>query len=559
MDLERRRIMPGTPCAAPPPTAAAPAGWADRRSRPRSSRPDCAAGSAARPPPRPRGRRRVGPARRRRHRWPRTRPSARSAAGRRLAAAPRDPARVSSSASTPLCANAGWSGSSRMSSNGGSVALAARSRSTSRIRRRSAISSCAGPRSARPRSMRPTTVSSSGRRPGRIRAAAAWSRPSGPTVRRLRAQRLVREVGGMAAQREPTVGEQLLRPHAQRLGLAPAGLLRRCGDDPTGLWTSAQPNSLTSLVTLAPLSPAASRMPWTISRWPSRSTCRIGRRSATPAAARASLATRSAGCGRPQSRKAALSLGSTAATRPRTTPRSPPDRRGRARGSRPADRRSAWRPVRRTRSPRARCAWSRPRASSRARRAGPASRPAAGRRRWIGAVDRRHEGGGPALDGVATGLALPLAAGEIVGDLGLGQSLEPDHRGDQARGPPPSGASTHTAPWTRWRRPDRRRRQRRASASATALGRIRRPQATTVSAASTKPDLARPRPRRPRPWPRRDAPHGPWAARPAQRSRRCRDARSGPAGCRSAAGGRGGAGRTRPVSAWGETPSYLKR
>ena len=31
----------------------------------------------------------------------------------------------------------------------------------------------------------------------------------------------------------------------------------------------------------------------------------------------------------------------------------------------------------------------------------------------VGAVDRRHEGRGPALDGVAAGLALPLAAGEV--------------------------------------------------------------------------------------------------------------------------------------------------
>src|SRR6266481_303388 len=41
-------------------------------------------------------------------------------------------------------------------------------------------------------------------------------------------------------------------------------------------------------------------------------------------------------------------------------------------------------------------------------------------------------------------------------------------------------------PWTRWRRPESKVRQHRAVAASSALGRMRRPQATTVSAPSTK-------------------------------------------------------------------------
>src|SRR6266851_4372222 len=50
----------------------------------------------------------------------------------------------------------------------------------------------------------------------------------------------------------------------------------------------------------------------------------------------------------------------------------------------------------------------------------------------------------------------------------------------------PSGVTRAIPPWTRWRRPESKARQRRAVAASSALGRMRRPQATTVSAPSTK-------------------------------------------------------------------------
>src|SRR6185437_5598449 len=50
----------------------------------------------------------------------------------------------------------------------------------------------------------------------------------------------------------------------------------------------------------------------------------------------------------------------------------------------------------------------------------------------------------------------------------------------------PAGVTRATPPWTRWRRPESSARQRRAVAASSALGRMRRPQATTVSAPSTK-------------------------------------------------------------------------
>ena len=89
---------------------------------------------------------------------------------------------------------------------------------------------------------------------------------------------------------------------------------------------------------------------------------------------------------------------------------------------------------------------------------------------------QRDEGGGAALDGIAAGLAVPFAAGEIGVDLAPRQPLEADHAsrpGAAARRP--SGASSATAVSTRWRRPDSSARQARASASVSALGRMRRP------------------------------------------------------------------------------------
>src|SRR5216683_4649870 len=49
----------------------------------------------------------------------------------------------------------------------------------------------------------------------------------------------------------------------------------------------------------------------------------------------------------------------------------------------------------------------------------------------------------------------------------------------------PSGVTRAIPPWTRWRRPESKARQRRAVAASSALGSMRRPQATTVSAPST--------------------------------------------------------------------------
>ena len=106
----------------------------------------------------------------------------------------------------------------------------------------------------------------------------------------------------------------------------------------------------------------------------------------------------------------------------------------------------------------------------------------------------RHEARGQALDGIAAGLAAPFAGGEIVLDLAGGQALEDDDAVSTRR---------PTQPSVRRHQRDRRHarggagptaasRQARASAAVAALGRMRRPQATTVSAPSTKaPAMAR--------------------------------------------------------------------
>ena len=144
-----------------------------------------------------------------------------------------------------------------------------------------------------------------------------------------------------------------------------------------------------------------------------------------PAAARASLATRSAGCGRPQSRKAALSLASTAVTRPT-------NKASVTAGIVAVDVADLDQPIvdqHGGADAEAGILDHDARASRRASSPGPASRASvstSGRPDdvGVGAVDRRDQRGGQALDGIAAGLALPFAAGEIGVDLAVGQALE---------------------------------------------------------------------------------------------------------------------------------------
>ena len=104
----------------------------------------------------------------------------------------------------------------------------------------------------------------------------------------------------------------------------------------------------------------------------------------------------------------------------------------------------------------------------------------------IAARQEADERRGAPLDGVAAGLALPLAAVEIGAKLARVSRARPTTLSTRRWARRPSGARSTTAVITRWRRPDSSVRQARACASVSAFGRMRRPAATTVSAASTK-------------------------------------------------------------------------
>ena len=158
------------------------------------------------------------------------------------------------------------------------------------------------------------------------------------------------------------------------------------------------------------------------------------------------------------------------------------------------------RPAARSRPRRSRRPRPGPRGSRRSlpRKSHSAKRPAGGAQQRAGLEERQahhprmaarqhaHQRLGAALDRIAAGLAAPFAAGEIGGELVLAEPLEGDDRWSTGGGARvPSASITVTAERTRWRRPDSSVSAARASASLSVLGRMRRPAATTVSAAST--------------------------------------------------------------------------
>ena len=91
-----------------------------------------------------------------------------------------------------------------------------------------------------------------------------------------------------------------------------------------------------------------------------------------------------------------------------------------------------------------------------------------------------------ALERIAAGLAVPLAMAGVIVDLFVARaaSSRSSSRPSRSRMPPPGTASA-TPVSTRCRRPDSSFMQARSVASSSTLGRMRRPTATTVSAAST--------------------------------------------------------------------------
>ncbi len=123
---------------------------------------------------------------------------------------------------------------------------------------------------------------------------------------------------------------------------------------------------------------------------------------------------------------------------------------------------------------------------SRVRAAAAPSRTAAGRPRRSSCPTARARRRRQALDGVAARLAAPFAAVEIGGFCAsvsrAKTTVLSDSRAERRRRARPGAMAVST--W--WRRPDSRSRQARAWSAVSAFGRMRRPTATTVSAASTK-------------------------------------------------------------------------
>ena len=105
----------------------------------------------------------------------------------------------------------------------------------------------------------------------------------------------------------------------------------------------------------------------------------------------------------------------------------------------------------------------------------------------IAARDLTHIDLAIALQGITAGLATPFAVAGVIVDLFVRQAVSV--RSSSRRAAPDRSARDRQATpvSTRWRLPDSSFMHARSVASSSTFGRMRRPTATTVSAASTRP------------------------------------------------------------------------